>query len=144
MLYFLAYLFLEVLVSVNISSAIGGLATFFEILITAFIGISILVNFRQTLMENMTAVSYNCIDLEQFQRLNLFTLIGAILLIIPGFLTDIIGILLQFSAFTSMIVNRYNVKSNKCNAPFDGENINSRKDSDVIDVEIIEHDTTLK
>ena len=143
MIYFLIYLFLEVLVSVQISSAIGGLATFFEILLTAFIGISILVNFRKTLMENMTAVSYNCIDLEQFQRLNLFTLIGAILLIIPGFLTDILGVLLQFSVFTSMIVNRYNVKSGRCNTSFEEKN-NLAKDSDVIDVEIIEYDTTVK
>jgi 2-isopropylmalate synthase/UPF0716 protein FxsA len=142
MIYFLIYLFLEVLVSVQISSAIGGLATFFEILFTAFIGISILVNFRSTLMENMTAVSYNCIDLEEFQRLNLFTLIGAILLIIPGFLTDILGILLQFSAITSMIVNRYNVKSNKCKPSFEDEN--NQGDIDVIDVEIIEHNTTTK
>jgi len=144
MLYFIVYLFLEVLVSVNISSAIGGLATFFEILISAFIGISILVNFRTTLAENMRAVSLNCIDLEEFQRLNVFTLIGAILLILPGFLTDIIGILLQFSVITSMIVNRYNVKSRSCNTPFEGDNINYKKDDDVIDVEIIEHDTTLK
>ena len=144
MIYFILYLFLEVLVSVQISSAIGGLATFFEIVLSAFVGISILVNFRKTLVENMTAVSYNCIDLEQFQRLNLFTLIGAILLIVPGFLTDIIGILLQFSAFTSMIVNRYNVKSGNCNASFEDENINIKKDSDVIDVEIIEHNTPLK
>jgi len=85
MIYFLIYLFLEVLVSVQISSAIGGLATFFEILFTAFIGISILVNFRKNLIENMTAVSYNCIDLEQFQKLNLFTLIGAILQKSPDF-----------------------------------------------------------
>ena len=144
MLYFILYLFLEVLVSVQISSAIGGLATFFEIVLSALIGISILVNFRKTLVENMTAVSYNCIDLEQFQRLNLFTLIGAILLIIPGFLTDIVGILLQFSAFTSMIVNRYNVKSGKCNTSFEDENINIKRDSDVIDVEIIEHNAPLK
>ena len=144
MIYFIIYLFLEVLVSVNISSAIGGLATFFEIMLTAFIGISILINFRKTLVENMTAVSYNCIDLEQFQKLNLFTLIGAILLILPGFLTDIIGILLQFSAFTSMIVNRYHVKSGRCNTSYEGENINNKKDSDVIDVEVIEHDATLK
>ncbi len=143
MIYFLIYLFLEVIVSTNISSAIGGLATFFEILISAFIGISILVNFRQTLVENMTAVSYNCIDLEQFQRLNLFTLFGAILLIIPGFLTDILGVLLQFSVFTSMIVNRYNVKSNKCNTSFEEKN-NYEKDLDVIDVEIIEHNSTIK
>ena len=88
MIYFIVYLFLEVLLSVNISSYIGGLWTFFEIMISAFAGIYILVNFRESLRENLTAVSYNCIDLEEFQSLNLFTLIGAIFLIIPGFLTD--------------------------------------------------------
>jgi len=141
--YFLVYLFLEVLISVNISSAIGGLATFFEIMLSAFYGISILMNFRNTLMENMTAVSYSCIDLEQFQKLNLFTIFGGILLIIPGFLTDILGILFQFSAFTSMAVNRYNVKSGKCNTDFKQNNI--QKDSDdVIDVEIISDNSTIK
>jgi len=144
MIYFLVYLFLEVLLSVNISSAIGGLATFFEIVASALIGVAILVNFRKTLFENMTAVSYNCIDLEQFQKLNLFTLFGAILLIIPGFLTDIIGILLQFSVFTSMIVNRYNVKSGQCNTNYTAEHNNIKKDSDVIDVEIISSDSTIK
>jgi len=50
---------------------------------------------------------------------------------------------MQFSVFTSMLVNRYNVKSGKCNTSFEEAN-NLTKDSDVIDVEIIEHDTTLK
>jgi len=143
MIYFIVYLFLEVLISVNISSAIGGLATFFEIMLSAFFGISILMNFRQTLTQNMAAVSYSCIDLEQFQKLNLFTIFGAILLIIPGFLTDILGILLQFSAFTTMAVNRYNVKSGKCNTKFE-ENNKIKKDLDVIDVEIISDNTTTK
>jgi len=143
MLYFVIYLFLEVLISVNISSQIGGLATFFEIMASAFLGLSILVNFRKTLVENFQAVSYNCIDLEQFQRLNLFTLFGAILLIVPGFLTDIMGILMQFSVFTSMLVNRYNVKSGNCNTSY-GEQNNLKKDSDVIDVEIINDNATIK
>jgi len=138
MVYFLVYLFLEVLISVNISSAIGGLTTFFEIMLSAFYGISILVNFRQTLSENMRAVSQNGIDLEQFQRLNLFTIIGAILLIIPGFLTDIFGILLQFSALTTMAVNRYTVKPQNSKTDFN----NIKKDSDVIDVEIISDNTS--
>jgi len=147
MIYFIVYLFLEVLISVNISSAIGGLATFFEIIFTAFIGMSILVNFRKTLVENMTAVSYSCIDLEQFQRLNLFTLFGAILLLIPGFLTDILGALMQFSAFTAMLVNRYHVKSSNCNTSFNEEHFeekNIKKDSNVIDVEIISDSTSIK
>jgi len=144
MLYFVVYLFLEVLISVNISSSIGGLMTFLEIIMTAFIGISILLNFRKTLVENLTAVSYNCIDLEQFQKLNLFTLIGAIFLIMPGFLTDIIGILMQFSVITSMFVNRYNVKSGSCNTSKNYENINTQKDPNVIDVEIINDNTSIK
>ena len=143
MIYFIAYLFFEVLISVNISSSIGGLATFFEIMLSAFIGLSILVNFRKTLVENITAVSYNCIDLQQFQKLNLFTLFGAILLIIPGFLTDIIGIFMQFSVFTSMLVNRYNVKSGNCKTSYEEEN-HIKKDSDVIDVEIISDNTSIK
>jgi 2-isopropylmalate synthase/UPF0716 protein FxsA len=144
MIYFIIYLFLEVIVSVNISSAIGGFATFIEIILSALVGISILVNFRATLMENMSAVSYNCIDLEQFQRLNLFTLFGAILMIVPGFLTDILGGLLQFGVITSMIVNRYNVKSGNCKTPYNDNKTNFEKDSDVIDVEIISDSTTVK
>jgi len=149
MIYFVLYLFLEVLISVNISSSIGGLATFFEIVATAFIGISILINFRSTLLQNITAVSYHAIDLQEFQKLNLFTIIGAILLIIPGFFTDIIGAFMQFSVFTSMIVNRYNVKSSNykpnSNAQ-DIQNLNNKiqKDSNVIDVEIISDNSTTK
>ena len=142
MIYFVVYLFLEVLISVNISSAIGGLATFFEIILSAFFGISILINFRKSLLENMNAVSYSCIDLEQFQRLNLFTILGGILLIVPGFLTDIFGILMQFSALTTMAVNRYHIKSGKCKTNYKQNNI--KKDSDVIDVEVISDNTSIK
>lgn len=141
MIYFFAYLFLEVLISVNISSAIGGLATFFEILLSAFFGISILINFKSTLRENFTAVSYSCIDLKQFQSLNLFTIFGAILLILPGFLTDIIGVLLQFSVFTTMLVNRYNINSGKCKTNYENS---TQKDINVIDVEIISDNTHTK
>ena len=142
MKYFLVYFFLEVLVSVNISSSLGGLLTFVEIMFTALIGVSILVNFRSTLAENMAAVSYNRIDLNQFQKLNLFTLIGAIMLIVPGFLTDIIGVIMQFSVITSMIVNRYGVKSDDYNKYEEKSHI--KKDSDVIDVEIINDNSSLK
>ena len=149
MIYFVLYLFLEVLISVNISSSIGGLATFFEIVATAFIGISILINFRSTLLQNITAVSYHAIDLQEFQKLNLFTIIGAILLIIPGFFTDIIGTFMQFSVFTSMIVNRYNVKSSNYKPNSDAQDIQNlnnkiQKDSNVIDVEIISDNSTTK
>lgn len=142
MIYFIVYLFLEVLISVNISSYLGGLMTFLEIMLSALIGISILINFRKTLVENFTAVSYNVIDLQQFQSLNLFTLFGAVLLIIPGFLTDILGVLMQFTILTTLFVNRYKVKSGNYNNNY--ENTQSQKDSNVIDVEIINDNTSIK
>ncbi len=142
MIYFIIYLFLEVLLSISISSSIGELLTFLEIMISAFVGISILINFRKTLVENITVVSYNCIDLAQFQSLNLFTLFGAILLIIPGVLTDILGIIMQFSVCTSMFISYYNVKSGKYDESFTPQN-NLKKDSYVIDVEIINNNTTI-
>jgi 2-isopropylmalate synthase/UPF0716 protein FxsA len=140
MIYFLIYLFLEVVISVNIASALGGITTFFELILSALIGIAILFNFRNTLAENMKAVSYNCINLQQFQELNLFTLFGALLLILPGFLTDIAGLLMQFSVLTTMLVNRYSAKQGRCDTPMHHEEryeYHERKDEDVIDVEIV-------
>jgi 2-isopropylmalate synthase/UPF0716 protein FxsA len=138
MLYFLVYIFLEVIISVNISSAIGGLVTFLEIIISGFIGVSLLMNFKSNFRENLNAVSYDCMNLKQFQNLNLFTLIGAIFMVLPGFFTDILGALMQFSVFTTMLVNSYNVKFAKCNTNFDTNQTNNvKKESNVIDVEII-------
>jgi 2-isopropylmalate synthase/UPF0716 protein FxsA len=146
MIYFLIYLFLEVVISVNIASALGGIMTFFELIVSALIGIAILFNFRNTFAENMKAVSYNCINLQQFQELNLFTLFGALLLILPGFLTDMVGLLLQFSVFTTMVVNRYSARNGQCDMPSKHEEhghshthftYHERKDDDVIDVEIV-------
>ena len=137
MIYFLLYLLAEVLVSVNLSSQIGGLNTFFELIGSAVLGVAILANFRNTLLENLHSVSLKKIDLQEFQRLNLFTVIGAILLIIPGFLTDIIGVLLQFSVITTMFVNKFSSPVSR--DEFQENNFKQEKESidEIIDVEII-------
>lgn len=139
MIYFLIYLLLEVLVSVNISSEIGGLNTFFELIGSAILGIVILANFRNSLVENLHSVSLKKIDLQEFQRLNIFTVVGAILLIVPGFLTDIIGILLQFSVLTTMFVNKFSSpKIDQRDDVYDNDyNRDKEMLDEVIDVEII-------
>jgi UPF0716 family protein affecting phage T7 exclusion len=154
-IYFLIYLLFEVLVSVNLSSQIGGLNTFFEILLSAITGVVILSNFKSTIVENLRSVSYQKMDMREFQRMNIFTLVGAILLIIPGFLTDIIGVLLQFSVFTTMLVNRISAPKSENNSPYntstlnDGRlnqnynnNQNIKDDDEIIDVEIISDTNT--
>jgi 2-isopropylmalate synthase/UPF0716 protein FxsA len=134
MIYFLVYLFLEVIITVNLASMIGGIATFLEIIASALLGIFILLRFQDTLSENMKQVAMNRIDLRQFQELNIFTLLGAIMLIIPGFLTDILGVLMQFSVLTQMFVNRYAAKY----TPKNPHHTSHGKDDNVIDVEIID------
>jgi len=144
-LYFILYVFLEVMVSTNLASEIGGFNTFLELMFSAFFGFVLLVNFRATLFENMQAFSMQKIDVQEFQRLNIFAVLGAVLLILPGFLTDMIGILLQFSVVTKMLVNRFTAKStyqNSDSSAYTHTKIHTQKDDDVIDVEIISNDTT--
>ncbi|MDD5052622.1 MAG: FxsA family protein [Sulfuricurvum sp.] len=135
MIYFLIYLFLEVIVTVEISSRIGGFATFLEIVASAFLGIVILMNFRHTLAENLFALQSRQIDMESFSKRNMMGLFGALLLIIPGFLSDMIGILMQFSLFSSLIVNRFSRKYHIKTQP---------KDNNVIDAEIIDDSPALR
>jgi len=145
MFYFIMYVFLEVMVSTSLSAGLGGFEIFLELMFSAFLGFVLLVNFRATLFENMQAFSMQKIDVQEFQRLNIFAVLGGILLIIPGFLTDIIGVLLQFSVITKMLVNRFTAKStyqNTNSSTHTQTKIHTQKDDDVIDVEIINNDTT--
>ena len=135
MIYFVIYLFLEVMVSVNISSKIGGFATFIELILSALVGVLIISNFRYTFAETMQAFMNRTISAEEFQKLNAMSLIGAILLIVPGFFSDILGVLLQFSFFATLVSKKL------LNGKNDTNRYNKQGEDDVIDVEIIECDS---
>ncbi|MDD3343664.1 MAG: FxsA family protein [Sulfurospirillaceae bacterium] len=138
MIYFLIYLFLEVSVSMNIASSIGTLATFAELIVSALIGFIIMANFRVTLVQSMQALMNKSISMEAFQRLNVFTILGAILLILPGFLGDIIGICLQFSFFATLFANKVLHKTTYT----ENQNFSEGKNDEIIDVEIIDDSHT--
>ncbi|WP_281950951.1 FxsA family protein [Nitrosophilus kaiyonis] len=130
MIYFLLYLFIETFVSVEIASAIGPIWTFIEIIVSAVAGFYILMNYQYKINEYLFAVAKREITLDEFESMSIYTLIGAILLIIPGFFTDILGILLQFhnvALFFAKKILKLKEKEKK------------KGEEDVIDVEIIEH-----
>jgi len=81
MIYFLIYLFLEVIITVNVASKIGGLMMFAEIMISALVGIAILFNFRTTLLANVMELKERRISANGFYKRNLLSLLGAILLL---------------------------------------------------------------
>jgi UPF0716 family protein affecting phage T7 exclusion len=133
--FIILYLFIEVLVSTEFASRLGGLLTFLEIIISALIGFFLLTNFRYTLAQSMTGLMNGSLSIQEFQKMSLFTLIGAMLLIVPGFFSDILGVLLQFSFFGRLFASKVlNLKNKK--------NINREGKDDAIDVEVIDSDTS--
>nr|WP_275855082.1 FxsA family protein [Sulfurimonas sp. MAG313] len=137
-MYFFIYLFIEVMFSVQIAEMIGGLGVFSEIMFSGFIGIMLLLNVKTTMIESLKAMSNNCITMKEFQELNIFALLGAIFLILPGIFSDVIGVLMQFSVFTALIVSKVNKKSGNCHVN------NPQGEDNVIDVEIVSNDTKLR
>ena len=153
MLYFLIYLFLEVMISSTIASSIGGLLTFFEILLSAIIGMIILKNFKYSLSENIQKARTGQITQEEFVKINVAKAIGAFLLIIPGFFTDIIGILLQLGMFVSLFSKIFEFKKRNNNTTYSTnfeytqtnyKHNNTRRDDEIIDIEIIDSNNTIK
>ena len=155
MKYFLLYLFVEVMVSSSVSGSIGGLNTFLEIIVSAVIGIIILQNFKYSLMDSIMEARSGQITQEEFIKTNVAKAIGAVLLIVPGFFTDIVGVLLQFGILT-MIFSRI-FKFKKINGSINKEDSyttfehpqNNRsyakeRDDEIIDVEVIDDNNSIK
>ncbi len=154
MIYFLIYLFIEVMVSSFFITQMGGLNTFLEILFSAFIGVYILNNFKYSLQENIEKIRSGKITQEEFVKTNVAKSFGAILLIVPGFFTDIVGILLQFGILISVIGKIFSIEpQNKTHRsdPFENKDNHSNNtyykkeiNDEIIDVEIVDDNSTTK
>lgn len=134
------YLVLEILISVTIIGEIGALATILEMVLTAAWGMFLLRNYKYAIVVNLMSLKDGKISQTEFMKQNLFVALGAILLIIPGFMTDFIGILLQFSFIASIFSSRVLKKDNNKNKEQEFKYYEYKKgdDDDVIDVEIID------
>jgi 2-isopropylmalate synthase/UPF0716 protein FxsA len=78
------------------------------------------------------------ISANGFYKRNLLSLLGAILLILPGIFTDAIAILMHISLLGSLIVSRFMPKYPTTNQP------HQPKDDNVIDAEIISDSPALR
>ena len=134
----LFYFFLEVIITITLGGKIGGLNTFLEIVLSALLGVVIMMNFKKVFMNSLAAVMSRQLSAQQLIAGNFLALIGAVFLVLPGFLSDIVGLLLQLGFIKNILATRIKApQTEKRNHTYKGNN-------DVIDVEIIEHDTTSK
>lgn len=157
MIYLLIYLFLEVMISSWVAGSIGGLNTFFSIILTAIIGVYLLKNFKFSLMESINEARSGNITQEEFIKTNVAKAIGAVLLVIPGFFTDFIGLALQFGLFTMLLTKlfKFKVPNNQnqtystsssfhyTQTNFNNSNYKGSKD-EIIDVEVIDDSKSIK
>ena len=112
---------IEIYLFIEIGSKIGAVLTILLILSTAFIGI-IYVRYEgfNTLRSAMGQLIKNEIPLFEIVS-GAALVIGAFLLLLPGFLTDAIGLLLIFPITRKMIFKKVSSKYKEKNNFIDGE-----------------------
>jgi 2-isopropylmalate synthase/UPF0716 protein FxsA len=142
------------MISSTISGEIGGLMTFFELIFSVMIGIFILQNFKFGLLDSINQVRNGEMSQEEFVKGSIGKAIGAMLLIVPGFFTDIVGLLLQFSMFTIVFTKIFKFKTmpkasnnqtySQQHYTYTNFNQTKKGDDDVIDVEVIDDNKHIK
>jgi len=148
LVYFLIYIFLEVMISSSIAGSTSGIIIFFEIIGTAILGITILKNFKFSLMESIAKARAGQMTQQEFIQTNVSRAIGAVFLIIPGFFTDMLGILMLIGLLPFIATKMFAFKTpnathtNQTN--FNNTTYKGVKNEEIIDVEIIDDSNTIK
>jgi len=124
---------LEIFLLIKIGGEIGALNTVALIFLTAIIGIYFAkLQGIQTLKSGMVNLYQNKVPIYEMIT-GASIAIAALLLIIPGFFTDLIGFLLLIPftrkvLFSLTIKNRQNTKAENQNKTIDGEIVDNKKD----------------
>ncbi len=127
------FLLLELYLSLEVGENIGFLWSAIWIVVSMLIGFRVLQSSSLTLMGNLNAVSRGKLSMQSFQNASTAYLLGAILLIIPGVLTDFLGLVaLGYTVYLQFVA-----KITPEQTKFDRK----KGDDNVIDVEIIDEHT---
>ena len=124
---------LEIFLLIKIGGEIGALNTVALIFLTAIIGIYFAkLQGIQTLKSGMVNLYHNKVPIYEIIT-GASIAIAALLLIIPGFFTDLIGFLLLIPftrkvLFSLTIKNKQDTKAENQNKTIDGEIVDNKKD----------------
>ncbi|KYJ86509.1 FxsA family protein [Sulfurovum riftiae] len=130
LLIMIPFMLLELYLSLYVGERIGFWWSAIWIVVSMILGIRLLQYTPYTLMGNISQVSMGKLSLEEFQNASTSYLLGAILLIIPGVLTDILGVLALGYTMYLRFVAKITPEQTKFNK--------NKGDDNVIDVEIID------
>ena len=128
------FLIAELILSLKVVETIGALWSVVWILGTIFFGIALLKYSQNAIFGSLDAVARGKLDLQSFQNASMAYMLGAILLIIPGILSDTLGAMALLYTLYLQFVAKITPEKPQ---------FNQEGDDDVIDVEVIdEHDSS--
>ena len=121
---------IEIIIFINVGDLIGVFYTILFILLTGVVGLYLIKNHS---LRNLIKLSRNPISKDNsFEKLSitLIIVVSGLLLIFPGFLTDIIGLTLLIPKIRNTILTRIIKKTSKSN----------KNDDIIIDAEYFEEE----
>jgi len=128
------FLLLELYLSLYVGERIGFFWSAVWIVVTMIIGVQLLRLSPFTVMGNLDAVRRGKLSLQGFQNVSSSYLIGALLLIVPGVLSDTLGVLvLLYTVYLQFVV--------KITPEKPSFNQRNKGEDNVIDVEVIDKHT---
>ena len=131
------FFLLELFFSLKTGEGIGFFWSVVWIVSTAMLGVMLLQNSPHAIMGQMQSVQKGKLNLKKFQDASMAYFIGAILLIVPGVLSDFMGVLaLGYTLYLHFVA-----KITPEQTMFNTNNQTNKGDDNVIDVEIIDEHT---
>ena len=134
MIYILLFFIFELFLSLEVGSSIGFLWSVIWIVGTFILGMGLIQNAHTTIKLNMESLKAGKLNMKTFHDSATSYFLGAVLLIVPGVFSDILGLIALLYTFYLQLGGTIANSKNKTNI----NNSNKQGDNDVIDVEIIE------
>jgi len=129
MILIVAYFIIELLASIKLGITIGFGWSVVWVIATSMFGALLLRLSPYAIMDSFNSIGFKKFNIISAQNAAISYVLGAILLIIPGVFSDILGILLLLYTIYLRIFAKI---------PMNIQNNNKKGDDDVIDVEIID------
>lgn len=136
MILFLGILLLDFFISLKVGLMIGYLASVLWIILSAILGIALLRLSPYALISNFQTFDFGQFDIRDLHNASMAYIGGSILLIVPGVLTDAIGVALFIYILYLHLFATMRPKSQRRDYKSD---LNEKEgENDVIDVEIVD------
>jgi len=127
------FLLLELYLSLKVGETIGFFWSALWIIVTMIIGVRLLQSSPLAMIGNFNAMAQGKLSMKSFENAATAYMLGAILLIIPGVLSDFLGI----AALLYAIYLQFTAKMK----PEQKNPFQQQGEDDVIDVEVIDEHT---